>query len=67
MVFWDILKGRERLDMVVELKVQYCREKLQDSFEYFYGVQYFNKGVKSFEIFHLLFQPAEETFFRILK
>ena len=29
---------------------------------HFYGVQYLNKSVKSFVMFHLLFQSAEETF-----
>ena len=27
------VKGRDRLDMVVKLKVQYCGEKLKDSFD----------------------------------
>ena len=30
--FQNLFTGRDRLDMVVELKVQYCRGKLQDSF-----------------------------------
>ena len=46
--------------MVVELN---CREKLLESFlyqcDFFYGVQFLNKSVKSF----VIFQSAEETFF----
>ena len=34
---------------------------------HFYGVQFLNKSVKSFVIFHQLFQSAEETFFTIIK
>ena len=37
------LEGRDRLDMVVELKVQYCRENLKDLFlplRHFYGVHF---------------------------
>ena len=44
-------KGRDRLDMVVELKVQYCKEKLQDSFdtnETFLRCTILKKGLKSF-------------------
>ena len=37
LLFWfeftKSVKGRDRLVMIVELKVQYCREKLQDSFD----------------------------------
>ena len=43
------LKGRDRLDMVVELKVHY------------YSEQFLNKSVKSFVIFHQIFQSEEET------
>ena len=31
--------------------------------KHFYGVQFLNKSVKWFVIFHQLFQSAEETFF----
>ena len=64
-------KGRDRLDMVVELKVKYCREQLLDSYliqiRHFSGVQFLNKSAKSFVIYHQLFQSAEATFFTILK
>ena len=52
--------------MVVELKVQYCREKLKISFDtigHFYGVQFLNNSVKGFAIFHQLFQSAEDPLF----
>ena len=51
---------RDRLGMVVELKVQNCREKnLRIHFipmRRFYGVQFLSKSVKSSVIFHQLFQ-----------
>ena len=50
---------------IFELKVHYFREKLWDSFNtkrHFYGVQILNKSLKSYLIFHQLFQPAEETY-----
>ena len=45
--FLQISEGRDRLEMLVELRVQYCRELFQDSFETyetFYGVQLFSKS-----------------------
>ena len=45
--------------MVVELKVQYCKENCRIyllPMRHFYGVQ----SVKSFVIFHQLFQSAED-------
>ena len=44
------LKERDRLDMVVELKVQYCRETLYGSLipiRRFFGVQFLNKSVSA--------------------
>ncbi len=32
----------------------------------FYGVQFLNKSMKPFVMFHQLFQSAEETFFTII-
>ena len=69
LLFWfeftKSVKGRDRLVMIVELKVQYCREKLQDSFD---TNQTFLRCTiflirASFVICHHLFQSAEETFF----
>jgi len=45
--------------MVVELKVHYCTEKLLDSFDTNVTIlrcTILNKSVKSFVIYHLLFQ-----------
>ena len=43
-----LIKGKDRLVMVVELKVKNCREKPLDSFDtnmrYFYGVQFLKNG-----------------------
>ena len=55
---------------VVELKVQYCRENFRIHLipmRHFYGVQFLNKSVKSFVIFHQLFQSAEEKYLMISK
>ena len=51
------LKGRDRLDMLVELKVQNCKEKLEDSFDTnktFLRCTFLKKSVKSFVIFYKL-------------
>jgi len=51
--------------MVVEQKVKYCRENFRihlKPIRHFYGVQFLNKSVKSFVIFHLLFQSADKPF-----
>ena len=58
-----MFKGRDQQDIEVKLKVQYFREKLQDSFninETF--SQFLDKSVKSFVILHMFFQSAEESF-----
>ena len=65
-----VIKERDRLGMVVELKVQYCRKNFRIHLipmRHFYGVQFLNKSVKSFVIFYQLFQSAKETFFNYLK
>ena len=44
-----LFKGSDLLDMEDEIKVRYCREKLEDSFntnENFYGVQFLSKRVR---------------------
>ena len=54
------------MDMVVEQKVKYCRENFRihlKPMRHFYGVQFLNKSVKSFVIFHQLFQSTNESFF----
>ena len=63
----NTFKGRDQQDMVVELKSQYFVEinfriHLIQMMR-MYCVQFLNKSVKSFVIFHLFFQSAEETFF----
>ena len=53
-----LIKGSDLLDKVVELKVQYCKETLKDSFdnnETFLRCTTFNN-----KSFHQLFQSAEE-------
>ena len=52
--------------MVVELKVQYCREKLKISFgtnRTFLRCTIFNNSVTGFGIFLQLFQSAEKKVF----
>ena len=47
-----------RLDMVVELKVEYCRENFRIHLipiKHVYGVQFLIKSVKSFVIFYFNF------------
>ena len=56
------LKGRDRLDMVFGIREKTLRIHLILMRDV-YGVQFLNKSVKSFVIFHQLFQSAEETFF----
>ena len=54
--------------MVVELKVQYCTQTLWDSFDTnqtFLRCTILNESVKSFEIFHQLFQSAEDNFLQL--
>ena len=62
-------KGRDRLDMAVELKEQYCIEKNNRihliPMRHFYGVKFLNNRVKAFVTFHQLFQSAEETFLKL--
>ena len=56
------LKGRDRLDMVFGIREKTLRIHLILMRDV-YGVQFLNKSVKSFVIFHQLFQSEEETFF----
>ena len=52
------LKGRDRLDMGVELKVQNCRETLYGSLipiRRFFGVQFLNKFSQQKKRFFLQF------------
>ena len=64
-----IVKGSDLLDIVVEPKVQYCKKNFRIHLipmRFLQGT-ILNKSVKSFVIFHQLFQSAEGTFFTILK
>ena len=66
-----MIKGRDRLSNIFELKVRFCRDKLKDPFDtmirHFYGVQFLSKSVKSFCNISpwLMFQPAEESFLKL--